>query len=126
MNAVFHKTYRNGEPVEIRIYVDSIVIINYPGPPSYISMDKFASGKARPRKYRNRRIGEFFKEIDLSEKAATGTGMPGTGHLSHHWNGSAAALHRPVYKSRLYFQISLPPLSAVSGDLLRIFPQKTY
>ena len=72
VNAVFHKTYRNGEPVEIRIYVDSIVIINYPGPPSYISMDKFASGKARPRKYRNRRTGEFFKEIDLSEKAATG------------------------------------------------------
>ena len=72
VNAVFHKTYRDGEPVEIRIYIDNIVIINYPGPPSYISMDKFASGKARPRKYRNRRIGEFFKEIDLSEKAATG------------------------------------------------------
>ena len=35
-------------------------------------MEKFAAGKARPRKYRNRRIGEFFKEIDLSEKAATG------------------------------------------------------
>ena len=35
-------------------------------------MDEFVSGKARPRKYRNRRIGEFFKEIDLSEKAATG------------------------------------------------------
>ena len=31
-------------------------------------------GKVRGRKYRNRRIGEFFKEIDLSEKK--GTGIP--------------------------------------------------
>ena len=72
VNAVFHKSYREGEPVEIRIYVDSIVIINYPGPPIYMSMDKFSKGMARARKYRNRRIGEFFKEIDLSEKQATG------------------------------------------------------
>lgn len=72
VNAVFHKTYRDGEPVEVRIYVDSIVILNYPGPPAYISMEKFVAGKARARKYRNRRIGEFFKEIDLSEKQATG------------------------------------------------------
>ena len=35
-------------------------------------MAKFAAGKVRARKYRNRRIGEFFKEIDLSEKQSTG------------------------------------------------------
>ena len=35
-------------------------------------MEKFAAGKIRARKYRNRRIGEFFKEIDLSEKQSTG------------------------------------------------------
>jgi ATP-dependent DNA helicase RecG len=74
VNAVFHKSYREGEPVEIRIYVDCIQIINYPGPDKWIDMDKFATGKVRARKYRNRRIGEFFKEIDLSEKQ--GTGIP--------------------------------------------------
>lgn len=74
VNAVFHKSYRDGEPVEIRIYVDSIQIINYPGPDKWINMDKFIVGKAKARKYRNRRIGEFFKEIDLSEKQ--GTGIP--------------------------------------------------
>lgn len=74
VNAVFHKSYREGEPVEIRIYVDCIQIINYPGPDKWINMDKFAAGKIRARKYRNRRIGEFFKEIDLSEKQ--GTGIP--------------------------------------------------
>ena len=72
VNAVFHKLYRNGEPVEVRIYVDGIIIINYPGPAAYINMEQFAAGKVRARKYRNRRIGEFFKEIDLSEKQATG------------------------------------------------------
>lgn len=50
------------------------MIINFPGPDRYISMEKFVQGKARARKYRNRRIGEFFKEIELSEKQ--GTGIP--------------------------------------------------
>lgn len=74
VNAVFHKSYREPEAVEIRIYVDSIQIINYPGLAKWIDVEKFATGKARARKYRNRRIGELFKEIDLSEKQ--GTGIP--------------------------------------------------
>ena len=72
VNAVFHKSYREPEPVEVRIYVDRIMIINYPGVDKYISQEKFKTGKARARKYRNRRIGELFKEIDLSEKQGTG------------------------------------------------------
>ncbi|MCD7866791.1 MAG: putative DNA binding domain-containing protein [Clostridiales bacterium] len=72
VNAEFHKLYRDPEPVEIRIYVDYIQIINYPGPYRWIDMDKFAAGKVRARKYRNRRIGEFLKDIDLSEKQSTG------------------------------------------------------
>lgn len=72
VNAVFHKSYREDSPVEIRIYADEIVIINYPGPAKWIDMEKFAKGKVRARKYRNRRIGEFFKELDLLEKQSTG------------------------------------------------------
>lgn len=68
VNAVFHKSYREEEPVEIRIYVDSIQILNYPGLAKWINLEKFETGKIRGRKYRNRRIGELFKEIDLSEK----------------------------------------------------------
>lgn len=60
--------------MEVRIYIDRIMIINFPDPDSYMDMEKFAAGKVRARKYRNRRIGEFFKEIDLSEKQ--GTGIP--------------------------------------------------
>ena len=72
VNAVFHKSYREEEPVEIRIYVDSIQILNYPGLAKWINLEKFETGKIRGRKYRNRRIGELFKEIDLSEKKETG------------------------------------------------------
>lgn len=74
VNAVFHKPYREPEPVEIRIYVDSIQILNYPGLAKWINLERFVSGKVKGRKYRNRRIGELFKEIDLSEKK--GTGIP--------------------------------------------------
>ena len=72
VNSVFHKSYRDQEPVEIRIYTDYIQVINYPGPEKWINMEKFAIGKVRARKSRNRRIGEFLKEIDLSEKKSTG------------------------------------------------------
>ena len=72
VNAVFHKSYSDQEPVEIRVYVDCIKIINYPGPAKWIDMEKFGNGKILARKYRNRRIGEFLKEIDLSEKQSTG------------------------------------------------------
>ena len=74
VNAVFHKSYREQEPVEIRIYVDSIQILNYPGLAKWINLERFADGRIKGRKYRNRRIGELFKEIDLSEKK--GTGIP--------------------------------------------------
>lgn len=72
VNAVFHKSYRDHEPVEIRVYSDCIKIINYPGPAKWIDMEKFRTGKVIARRYRNRRIGEFLKEIDLSEKKSTG------------------------------------------------------
>lgn len=72
VNAVLHKNYKEDVPVEIRIYLDQIQIINFPGPDSYIDMEKFAAGKVRARRYRNPKIGEFFKEIDLSEKKSTG------------------------------------------------------
>ena len=52
--------------------MDQIQIINFPGPEHYIDMEKFAAGKVRARRYRNPKIGEFFKEIDLSEKKSTG------------------------------------------------------
>jgi ATP-dependent DNA helicase RecG len=72
VNSVLHKSYLIREPVEIRVYVDCIKILNFPGPDKSLDMEKFRQGKAIARRYRNRRIGEFLKEIDLSEKRSTG------------------------------------------------------
>jgi ATP-dependent DNA helicase RecG len=45
---------------------------NAPSPDKKIDMEKFAQGKAIAVRYRNRRIGEFLQEIQLSEKKSTG------------------------------------------------------
>ncbi|MDR1272327.1 MAG: winged helix-turn-helix transcriptional regulator [Clostridiales Family XIII bacterium] len=49
-----------------------IMICNTPGPDKRIDMNKFVQGKAISLRYRNRRVGAFLKEIDLSEKKSTG------------------------------------------------------
>ena len=60
--------------VKVQGQVEAEQYFNYPGLAKWINLERFASGKVKGRKYRNRRIGELFKEIDLSEKK--GTGIP--------------------------------------------------
>ena len=43
-----------------------------PGPDRSIRMDDLRAGRAVSRRYRNRRIGEFLKELDLTEGRSTG------------------------------------------------------
>lgn len=61
VNAVLHKNYKEDVPGEVRIYLDQIQIINFPGSDYYIDMEKFAAGKVCSRRYRNPKIGEFFQ-----------------------------------------------------------------
>ena len=51
---------------------ESIEIINYGGPDPSIRLADFNRGIIRARRYRNRRIGEFLKELRLTEWRATG------------------------------------------------------
>lgn len=71
-NAIYHRDYQVREPVEVRIYPDSITILNYGGPDRSIKSDAFIVGTVKPRRYRNRRLGDFLKELDLTEGKATG------------------------------------------------------
>ena len=48
------------------------VIVNYPGPDRSVRLDQLRQGKAIPRRYRNRRIGDFLKELDITEGRSTG------------------------------------------------------
>lgn len=55
------------EPVEVRIMEDRIHIVSYPGPDRSISEKSIEDKNMIARKYRNRRIGEFLKELKLTE-----------------------------------------------------------
>jgi ATP-dependent DNA helicase RecG len=71
-NALYHRDYQTREPVEIRIYPDQMMVINYGGPDRSIRLSEFKKGAVFPRRYRNRRLGDFLKELDLTEGKATG------------------------------------------------------
>ena len=48
------------------------MILSFPGPDRSIRLADFEAGRAVSRRYRNRRIGEFLKELDLTEGRSTG------------------------------------------------------
>ena len=68
------------EPVTIEIEPDCINIMNFPGIDRSISEKTIAEGKRFvSRHYRNRRLGEFLKELDLSEGHSSGIRTRRTG-----------------------------------------------
>lgn len=71
-NAVYHRNYELREPIEVRILPGSIEIISFGGPDPSIRLSDFNRGVISARRYRNRRIGEFLKELRLTEGRATG------------------------------------------------------
>lgn len=73
VNAFYHRDYMSCEPVTIEIEPDCINIMNFPGIDRSISEKTIAEGKRFvSRYYRNRRLGEFLKELDLSEGHSSG------------------------------------------------------
>lgn len=73
-NAVYHKGYDDDSPIEVRIFPNKLDIINFPGPLPPLTNNKLKKYNFDVRKYRNRRIGEFLKELHLAE--GRGTGIP--------------------------------------------------
>jgi predicted HTH transcriptional regulator len=72
MNALYHRSYQEPDPVEVRISPDELVVLSFPGPDRSISLENLRNGRAVSRRYRNRRIGDFLKELDLTEGRSTG------------------------------------------------------
>lgn len=71
-NAVYHKGYDEREPIEVRVETDRIIIVSHPGADRSISTENLKEYRAYSRRYRNRRIGEFLKEMHLTEGRNTG------------------------------------------------------
>jgi ATP-dependent DNA helicase RecG len=65
--------YELGKPIEIQVWPDKIEMLSYPGavPPVGAQIMK-RQERIIARDYRNRRIGDFLKELELTEGRATG------------------------------------------------------
>lgn len=103
-NAVYHRSYEEREPIEVRVEPERLTITSYPGPDRSIKISDLKRGKLIARRYRNRRVGDLLRQIDLAEEA--GTGIPTTIDAMKN-NGSP----RPDFKTdeeRTYFTAILP------------------
>ena len=107
-NAIYHRSYQLHEPVTIRIEQDKIEITSIPGPDRSISDEDIKNLQMRTRRYRNRRIGDFLKELHLVE--GRNTGIP-TALRKIEENGSPL----PTFltdEDRSYFSVIVPIHSA--------------
>ena len=105
VNALYHKSYERPNPVEIQIQNDKIEILSFPGPMPPVDKQMLKKKKRIiTREYRNRKLGDYFKELKLTE--GRGTGLPII-YGSMEENGSPA----PVFETdddRSFFLCTLP------------------
>lgn len=114
VNALYHRNYQEREPVEITIEPDKVEILSHSGPDRSISDKMIRDAKRlKTRKYRNRRLGDFLKELGLSEGHATGIPTIQK-HLSE--NGSKPATIS-TDEARSYFLMTIPCREDFAGDV---------
>ena len=103
-NAIYHKSYQLYEPITIRIEKEQIELTSIPGPDRSISDRDISNYNMRTRRYRNRRIGDFLKELHLVE--GRNTGIP-TAIKSIKENGSPMP-KLLTDKERTFFSVIMP------------------
>ena len=75
VNAVYHRGYEPEFSSSTKVYMrpHCLEIISYPGPHPSLKQDEFTRGSVIPPvEARNRRIGEFLRELNLAEARGTG------------------------------------------------------
>ena len=114
VNSVYHRDFLQHEPIEVTIEPNSISILNCPGPDRSISKEDIERGDMlKSRRYRNRRLGDFLKELDLTEGRSTG--VP-TIQAKLAENGSPRAVFETT-DDRLTFLVTLPIHEGCSKSL---------
>jgi len=103
-NAVYHKGYDLGNPIEVQIFMDCITVLSYPGPVPPVGQQILKNQKIVARNYRNRRIGDFLKELELTE--GRGTGFPKMKKKMEN-NGSPQPIIE-TDEAGSYFMVTLP------------------
>jgi len=71
-NAVYHKSYERPEPITVVITPDAMTITSIPGPDESITDDDLKACRLIGMTYRNRRVGDFLKELHMVEGRNTG------------------------------------------------------
>ena len=105
VNSVYHRDFMQHEPIEITIEPSGISILNCPGPDRSIPKEDIERGDMlKSRRYRNRRLGDFLKELDLTEGRSTG--VP-TIQAKLAENGSPRAIFETT-DDRLTFLVTIP------------------
>ena len=103
-NAIYHRSYQIHEPVTVTITPETMEILSIPGPDMSISDEDLANRVLISSRYRNRRIGDFLKELKMVE--GRNTGIPLIVNAMKQ-NGSDL----PEFKTderRSYFRLILP------------------
>ncbi len=73
VNAMYHRDYQEHQEVEITVEPDGIRILSLSGPDRSISNDALRECKSlHSRRYKNNRLGDFLKELGLTEGRCTG------------------------------------------------------
>ena len=107
VNAIYHRGYDvdQPEPTKVYLYPGRIEVISYPGPvPGIEPRHLVPDAEVRAAPARNRRIGEFLKELGLAEGRLTG--LPKVFRAMED-NGSPAPRF-DFDEPRTWFQATLP------------------
>ena len=120
-NAVYHRSYELPNVVEVSVRPTRIEMLSFPGALPPVTPEQLRSGaRIAARNYRNRRVGDFLKELHLTEARATG--LPEI-RASMQANGSPP----PVFEmddAHTYFLVTLPVHPDYNGrrpDVTRSF-----
>lgn len=117
-NAAYHRSYEPDapDPIKVHVYHDRMTISSYPGPVPGVEAAHMEEGGSMPDvPARNRRIGEFLKELGLAEGRFMGLGKI-RGAMAE--NGSPPPRFE-FDQTRTYFTTVLPAHTAhleLSGD----------
>lgn len=103
-NAIYHRSYQIHEPITVTVTPDRMEILSLPGPDRSITDDDLEKRVLVSSRYRNRRIGDFLKELKMVEGRNTGIPLI---VKEMKQNGSEP----PIFKTdedRSYFRVIFP------------------
>lgn len=111
-NAVYHKSYEIREPIIVMVTPEKMEITSLPGPDRSISDEDMKNYRMVAKRLRNRRIGDFLKELKLIE--GRNTGIPTVMQAMKDNDSDLPRFETDAERS--YFTVTLPVHKAFLSD----------